>query len=288
MEYPNITHEYLEIIPVAQKAGNILLKYYERGNKTLSIENKNNDLLDFVTKADKECDVYITEKLRKLYPSDTIISEESYKPGKYNLGGRVWYIDPLDGTKEFMFEGGRFSVMIGLCIDGIPIFGVIYNPLEEKTFVGEKNMGSYYSVDHTSWKQLHVSRINTIQDSTQIVRKMYDEKRDADNVIEKFQEKNIIRDGSIGLRFGRIASGTAEFTINTNRRASKWDTCAPQIILEEAGGHVTDIFGSQLNYMQPGIRWMSSFIGSNNHFHNDIVEGSLDLGTLWGITKEAK
>jgi len=278
---------YLNIIDIARKAGKILLRFYEKGNKTLSIENKNKDLLDFVTRADKEADFFICLEILKLFPNDKIISEESFVE-EASFSGNAWFVDPLDGTKEFMFEGGRFSVMIGLCINGIPTFGVVYNPLEDITYIGERGHGSFYKLPGTDWLRLQVSSISNLGESTQVIRKLYDEKRDGDNFINSLSVKNNIHDASFGLRFGRIANGEAEFTINTNRRVSKWDTCAPQVILEEAGGRITDIFGEELNYKNPGIRWTNSFIASNNLFHDDIVLKCKKLAVLWGLISESK
>jgi 3'(2'), 5'-bisphosphate nucleotidase len=278
---------YLNIIDIARKAGKILLRFYEKGNKTLSIENKNKDLLDFVTRADKEADFFICSEILKLFPNDKIISEESFVE-EASFSGNAWFVDPLDGTKEFMFEGGRFSVMIGLCINGIPTFGVVYNPLEDITYIGERGQGSFYKLPGTDWLRLQVSKISNLGESTQVIRRLYDEKRDGDNFINSLSVKNNIHDASFGLRFGRIANGEAEFTINTNRRVSKWDTCAPQVILEEAGGRITDIFGEELNYKNPGIRWTNSFIASNKLFHNDIVLRCKKLAVLWGLISESK
>lgn len=280
-------NRYLNIVDIAHKAGKILLKYYERGDTALSIDNKNMDILDFVTKADKKSDSFICSEIYKLFPNDKIISEESFNEESL-LSGNIWFIDPLDGTKEYIFEGGRFSVMIGLCIDGMPTFGVVYNPLEDITYIGEKGQGSFYKSPSTDWTRLQVSSINNLGDSTQIIRKLYDEKRDGDNFINALNVKKNISDASFGLRFGRISKGEAEFTINTNRRASKWDTCAPQVILEEAGGKVTDIFGEQLIYTTPGVRWANSFVASNNLFHNDIIVKCRKLAILWGLIPEYK
>jgi 3'(2'),5'-bisphosphate nucleotidase len=280
--------KYADIIEVAHKAGAILLKYYERGDSVLAIENKNKDILDFVTQADKEADSFICEEIHKLFPFDTVVSEENFKSKDISFNGNAWFVDPLDGTKEFMFEGGRFSVMIGLCEEGVPVLGVVCNPLEEITYIGEKSKGAFSKLPGTEWKKLKVSNIKTISKATQIVRKMYDEKRDADTFIEELKNKSNITDASFGLRLGRIASGEAEFTINTNRRASKWDTCAAEIILEEAGGVTTDMFGEKLNYLNPGLRWTNSFVASNGLFHSEVIEECKKLAVLWGVLAQEK
>jgi 3'(2'), 5'-bisphosphate nucleotidase len=277
--------DYANVIEIARKAGEILLRYYERGDKTLAVENKS-DAFDFVTRADKEADTFICAEITKLFPTDRIVSEERVQPDDGQTAGRVWFVDPLDGTKEFMFEGGRFSVMIGLCENSVPVFGVVYDPLAEVVYVGEKGCGSFQKSQGSDWKRLKVSGVNTMSDSIQIIRKLHDEKRDADKLIEKIKDKSTIQDASFGLRLGRIAAGEAEFTINTNRRASKWDTCAPQVILEEAGGKVTDIFGQQLDYSVPGIRWMNSFVASNNLFHPEIVRECKEIAVLWGLVPQ--
>lgn len=273
---------YLNVIDIAINAGKILLKFYERGDMSMSVANKNNDILDFVTKADKESDNYICSEMSKLFINDNIVSEESFIDD-YSFGGRTWFVDPLDGTKEFIFEGGRFSVMIGLCVEGNPVFGVVYNPLEEVVYVAEKGFGSFSKKLGNNWKILKVNKNNSIEKSTQIIRKLHDEKRDSDFFIDSLKTKNSIQDASFGLRLGRIASGEADFTIATNRRVSKWDICAPQIILEEAGGIVTDILGKKIDYLSADLRLINSFTASNSKFHKEIVSECKRLAVLWGI-----
>ena len=113
-----------KIINIAKEAGKIILKYY---SKDLEASIKDKIPYNFVTKADIESDKYIRQRLQKEFPGDYMLSEENKNiPPKYS--GRVWMIDPLDGTKDFVNKGSGFSVMIGLCDNGKPILGAVYAP----------------------------------------------------------------------------------------------------------------------------------------------------------------
>jgi len=81
-----------------------------------------------------------------------------------------------------------------------------------------------------------------------------------------------IPESSVGIKLGLIASGKADFHVNTNFRVSKWDTCAPQIILEEAGGKITDLYGHPLDYNQSENKLLNSFVASNRVLHKSIIE----------------
>ena len=76
---------------------------------------------------------------------------------------------------------------------------------------------------------------------------------------------------SVGLKLGKIAAGAAELHINNTSWTNKWDTCAPQVILEEAGGTVTDFFGNPLDYRQSSLQWKNSFVASNTLVHEKVL-----------------
>lgn len=256
------------IVDIAKEAGKILLKYHKKKYKI-----KNKDKYDFLTTADKESNEYIVKRLRKEFPKDFVLAEES-KKNKINYSKRVWMVDPLDGTKNFINNGDGFSVMIGLCINGAPELGVVYAPIKKILYYAKKRKGAYGETRGKKFK-LKVGNISNLKDTRLVVRDTSGESNPEERPLDKVLDELVVRERipsvSIGLKFGLIAEDKADVNVMTNLRGSKWDTCAPQVILEEAGGLVTDLSGNPLDYKQKSLRWENFFIGSSNQILHDKI-----------------
>ncbi len=253
-----------KIICIAVSAGKIVMKLREDGFRT---ETKS-DSFDFVTSADIKSEEYIIKRLSDEFPEDSILSEEKGKIG--NNTSRIWMVDPLDGTKDFKSGGTGFSIMIGLCRDGKPVLGVVYAPAKNLLSFAQKGHGSYVRIDGYDHR-LHVSQTKYLKDSIMVTRIPHGEKRDEDRLEQLFDVKERIPESSVGIKLVLIAQGNADIHINTHFRANKWDTCAPQIILEEAGGRITNLHGLPLDYNQTENKWLNSFVASNGILHSKIV-----------------
>ncbi len=254
-----------KIIDIAVGAGKIVMKFREKGFQTQT----KNDSFDFVTSADIKSEEYIIKRLSKEFPNDSILSEERGRIG--NSNSSIWMVDPLDGTKDFKNGGTGFSIMIGLCQDGKPVFGVVYAPAKRLLYFAQKGKGSYLRVDGKDHK-LSVSSKKYLKEAIMVTRIPHNEKREEDKFEELFNVKEKIPESSVGIKLGLIASGKADFHVNSNFRANKWDTCAPQIILEEAGGKITDLYGNPLDYNQSENKWSNSFVASNKILHKLIIK----------------
>lgn len=246
-----------EVLPIAQAAGKVLLSYY---NKKLKITLKNDDAYDPVTRADTEADDLIRQSLGKLFPDDLILSEENADiPSDYSK--RVWMIDPLDGTKEFLKGTGGFAVNIGLWSREGILFGLVYAPVSGRAFYAAKGAGAY-ELRSGAWHKIAVSPITELNQARLITRTPGTDTRPLDGLEDRLVVKKKITDSR--LKICRIAVGEAEAHVNTNFRAGKWDTLAPQLILEEAGGVVVNLKGKPLDYRQASLRWDQSYIAASN------------------------
>src|SRR5436190_18005885 len=114
---------------LALQAGAILLEYYANAP---SVEWKGKN--DPVTTADRAASRFVVDELRKRFPLDGILCEEEKDDLKRLSRHRVWVIDPMDGTKEFIARRGEFAVMIGLAVDGEARLGAVYQPTEKKLY----------------------------------------------------------------------------------------------------------------------------------------------------------
>ena len=254
-----------KILEILAEASDITMNYFK---KVLDVDYKK-DEFDPVTIADRESDNLIREQLKILFPKDLILSEENDNiPDSYE--GRVWMVDPLNGTKSFVKGVNTFGVVIGLIENGLPIFGCISIPAQNKVFYAEKCKGAFEKIGE-SFKKIHTSTITEIEDSRLITREPSGEIRPIEEKLNQIPFALRIEEGS-GAKLCSIAKGDAEAHINTNFRAGKWDIAAPQIILEEAGGAVTDLDGKPIDYLKEPVNLDRSFVASaNKELHEKII-----------------
>lgn len=254
------------VMVIASLASEVLLKYHRQN---LRVDYKK-DEFDPVTVADQESDALLRTRLQELFPDDLILSEESLDiPESYD--GRVWMVDPLDGTKDYIKGRDGFSINIGLLENGEITFGCVTVPARGQVFYAEKGAGSFEKTED-GFKRLKVTDVESISDARLVTRNPSGDIRPIEGKIDPMPFKERIPEGGIGTKLALIASGKAEAHINTNFRASKWDTLGPQLILEEAGGMVTDFDGNKLDYQKPSVLWERSFVASNNKsIHAEIL-----------------
>ncbi len=265
-----------KVIIIATYAAEIVLSYF---NKQVDVELKDKEAFNFLTTADRKANDYIDAALKKAFPGDKILLEENAEQPK-DYHGRVWMADPLDGTKEFLAGGTLFTVMIGLCIDGVPAIGCVVAPTTGTVYWAEKGKGAFMITRDGKMTKLEANKVSELKDARIVVSVGHGEVRPAEAFLHDLPLKAHIRSSSFGLRAAKVAKQEAEFFVSTNMRASKWDTCAPQIILEEAGGKMTDIYGKPLNYLQKPVRWEHSFVASNGAMHAKAIEAIQGIDKL--------
>jgi 3'-phosphoadenosine 5'-phosphosulfate (PAPS) 3'-phosphatase len=248
----------LEIIrALAEQAGEILKKYHRTN---LNIEYKQ-DAFDPVSIADRESDDLLRAGISAAFLGDEILSEESpLRPESYD--GRVWMVDPLDDTKGYLAGKDTAGVMIGLLEHGRPKLGLVYLPFRGVIYFGETGKGSF-RIKNGETVRLHVSTTTQIAQSRLVGRNVLaGDIRPIDDEIAKMGFASTIAEGCIGAKVGLIAAGEADAFIHTNLKAGKWDTLAAQVILEEAGGVMSDVDGASLDYTKVESGWDRYFMAA--------------------------
>jgi 3'(2'), 5'-bisphosphate nucleotidase len=250
---------------LAREAGTLLMHYYATDTK---VQWKGHD--DPVTAADKAANELIVRALEKHFPHDAILSEEAPDNRDRLQRDRVWMVDPMDGTKQFIERLEEFAVMIGLAVAGEPRVGVVFNPATERMFYAATGLGAYVE-ERWSTKRLQVS---PLADTQQMIAAMSRSHHSpvVDRIRALLGVKGELRSGSVGLKFGLIADGQAHVYIHPGSRTNQWDTCAPTVILIEAGGTVTDRTGAPLKFNTPEVRNMTGIVASNGTRHAEILE----------------
>ncbi|MBW2545355.1 MAG: inositol monophosphatase [Deltaproteobacteria bacterium] len=227
--------EYGEFaISIARMAGS-LLKDRFRENHEIDYKGE----IDLVTEADRMSEKILITEISRKFPDHNILSEESTEIKK---GSRYrWIVDPLDGTTNYAHGFPVFCVSIALERDGEVITGVVYNPVSEELFVAGKGEGAFMNDSSIS-----VSRTTEISRSLLATGFPYDIRRDPNNNINYFggmalEAQAIRRAGSAALDLAYTAAG--RFDGFWELKLHPWDTAAGWLLVNEAGGTITDISG---------------------------------------------
>jgi len=200
------------------------------------------------------------------FPQDAILSEEETDDLDTRLAARrVWIIDPIDGTAGFVKKDDDFAVQIGLAEEGRPVLGVVYMPATNSLLSPRKARAHSRAAMKASRSD---STCPTSSDLTSLSLAMSRNHPSArmNRVIEHFQFSNISRRGSVGLKVALIAAQECDIYIHPSPRTKLWDTCGPQIILEEAGGKLTDLFGNEMRYDRRDLQNRDGIVASNGRF----------------------
>ncbi len=253
-------------VSLARIAGARILEFYAL---EIIVEEKlgADNLTEPVTIADKTASRIVVEGISKAFPGDAILSEEETDDAENRfVGKRIWMIDPIDGTWGFIKKDGDFGVQIGLTANGEAILGVVYLPVHGKLYFAVKNEGAFLIENADEPKRLRVSDKTNFAEMNLASSRNHRSPR-MRRIIENFGIRREIQRGSVGLKVGLIAEQICDLYIHLSPRTKFWDTCAPQVILEEAGGQMTDVFGSPLRYDLRDVQNHNGVLASNGAAH---------------------
>ena len=215
----------------AREAGAIIMGYYGK-DYVIEEKSKNNP----VTTADLEANRKIQEILLGRYPDDAWLSEESKDDLKRLAAPRVWVIDPIDGTREFIEKIPQFTVSIGLAVEGRPAVGVVYNPAQAKLYKAARGAGAMLNDS-----PIRVTPQEKVEGASLIVSRSEPRKR-----FQPFAELCRVQAvGSIAFRLALIGEGEGDGML-TFRALHEWDVCGGVAVVEGAGGVVIDGQGNNI------------------------------------------
>ncbi len=262
-------HELRVALDLAREAGAAILEFY---GGPLQVEQKIGfDDREPVTQADRVANELIVKALRKEFPKDGILAEESVDTAHRLDKRRVWMIDPLDGTNGFIDGNGDFAVQIGLAQDGRCVLGVVHQPITGVLYHAVRGQGTSIIRPDRNPEQATVSDQKELSLMRLAASRSHRSPR-MDKVVKAFRVKEEIRRGSVGIKVGLIIERQCDLYVHLSPRTKQWDTCAPEIILTEAGGLLTDLFGRPLKYNSPEVQNRNGIIASNGAAHDRIVD----------------
>jgi len=226
-----------KIKPIIKGAGEIVCLYFQ---KTFSSEKKKDGSI--VTQADLASEQFLTEKLQLLFPEAGIIGEEKGNNGLKS--DYFWVIDPLDGTTNFSRGLPYFCVSVALTYKGNSVFGAIYNPLTDECFWAQKGKGAFLN-----GLKIRVSSISSLKKGVVAVGLPYRQGVPFKGIFEKmgvlaFKSFAFRHFGAIALDLAYVAAGRLDAVCFEG--LGWWDVAAGMLLIEEAGGIVTDFKGNQI------------------------------------------
>jgi myo-inositol-1(or 4)-monophosphatase len=250
-------------VRAAREAGAIVRRHYAAG---IRVDTKGPD--DPVTKADLEANTCIRALVAAAFPDDGWLSEETADSVERLARPRVWVVDPLDGTKEFIQHIPEFCVCVALVEAGRPVVAVEYNPAADRLYVAVRGAGT--TVNGVPARVTATARVG---DAVVLASRSEDKRGEWD----AFKPRVHVRlTGSVAFKLAELASGAGDATFTLTPK-NEWDICAGTLLVEEAGGRVTDLAGGPLVFNQPSpLR--PGMIASNGALHDGLLALIAELG----------
>ena len=230
---------------LAKKAGEKIMEYY---HSSFEVEIKSDD--SPVTSADRASNDIIIKGLKAKYPHYAILSEENDDDFSRLANDYVWIVDTLDGTQDFVSHSSGFAVNIALAYKHEVVVGVVYVPVTGDLYFASKGQGSFHNHDGVT-EQIHVNKkIDNLTCLTSIHYFMDSEKEAIERHSDKIKQ---YYPAGASIKACLIAEGKAEISYRYSSNTKEWDTAAPQIILEEAGGLLLKPDGTPLTYNREDV-----------------------------------
>jgi 3'(2'), 5'-bisphosphate nucleotidase len=223
-----------------------------------------------VTEADLAANTLIVSRLAQEFPGDAVLSEELPDDGSRLGSRRVWMVDPIDGTRDFIRGQTGYVVMIGLCLDGRPVLGVVAHPSTGAVWSGV--------VGQAAWREQPGGTRTPVQTSPLAeppgVRIVVSQSRRSPQ-IDAFRRALGVTDemtvGSVGLKVALVAQGERDLYLYPGEQTKLWDTCGPEAILIAAGGRMSDMDGRPLDYSKADLNNRNGVVASNGPLHDHVI-----------------
>ena len=237
---------------IAVKAGKKIMEYY---HGSFEVDIKSDD--SPVTSADRASNEIIVSELKRKYPYFAILSEENDDDFSRLDNDYVWIIDPLDGTQDFVDHGSGFAVNIALAYKHELVVGVVYIPVNDELYYASKGNGSFCVRDNKTTR-IHVS--DKVNDLTCLTSLHFFGKEEKELVNKHSDKIKKCFAAGASIKACLIAEGKAEICYRLYPNTKEWDTAAPQLLVEEAGGYFLKPDGSPISYNRKDVNNQEGFI----------------------------
>lgn len=264
--------ELARLMRIAADAADVVMQVYAR---PFQVEYKAPQ--DPVTEADRLANTLICERLQREFPGVPIVAEESDPStfGDYRTAERAFFVDPVDGTREFVDRNGEFAVMIGLVENGRALASVIHAPARGDVFAGWVGHGAFH-VRAGQRRPLAVSSIARVSES-RLVGSRSHRSPALERALAKLAPRELLVMGSAGLKGTMVASAEVEAYIAPGYAGKRWDACAADALILAAGGVLTDAYGDPIDYRSGSLTNSRGLVASNGHIHEALLAAFEEL-----------
>jgi len=257
---------YAPLLGIVREASRVVLEVYQRG---FEVDYKSPG--DPVTEADRVANHLLCERLGRLLPGVPIVAEESPVAtfGSYRTSARVLFVDPVDGTRDFVRRTDQFVVMVGLVEDGRAKLGVMAAPTRGIEWLGAVGDGAW-QIEGDEWTPVRVT--STPQLDRAVVLSSGSHRGPAvDAALGALGAARLWPMGSAGLKGVTVSTGAADAYVSPCGAGMRWDACAVDALVTAAGGRVTDAHGDPFDYRTEDLANARGLVASNGLLHEAIL-----------------
>jgi len=256
-----------EMLSAAVEASRLIMEVYA-GDFAVDYKSPS----DPVTQADRLANEAICRHLARAFPGIPVVAEESDPSSfeSYQSSDRILFVDPLDGTREFIAKNGEFVVMIGLVDGDRATHGVVLAPNRDTAWVGEVGAGASridrggvrHAISPTRARSMVGARVVTSRAHRTPV---------LERLLHAAQVKAIVPLGSAGLKSMSVAQGDADAYAALGSAGKRWDVCAPEALVHAAGGCFSDARGKPFDYRDTDLTNLQGIAVANTALHGELV-----------------
>lgn len=182
----------------------------------------------------------------------------------------MWIIDPIDGTRGFVTKNGEFSVMIALCVDGVPVVGVVAEPAKNIVTWATQGGGCWQSKSNGETRRVLATTTAELSQSTVILSHMKPGK-EPPRQLQLLKPLKVIETYSAGVKLARVADGTADLYVCDYMAMNDWDLAAGHILVTEAGGQVSNLQGEPRIYGRESPKQLGGLLATNGRLHDAAI-----------------
>jgi 3'(2'), 5'-bisphosphate nucleotidase len=278
------SHEDLAYaLELVEACADIAMHYWRRGAPVMALREKPLGGGP-ITLADTEINDRIVDSLRARFPADGVLAEESADDGRWRHAPRCWYVDPIDGTREFARGRTGFTVQVGLCVAGEPVLGVVSEPAAgHLSWALRTAEGALARRRKPSGEQVELRPCPVALDELVLIGgRMFPHShqhhiRSALGVSDA-RARSV---GSVGVRMTAVARGDAHAYVQAPGHTKMWDTCAPAALLLASGALVTDLRGDPLDFRAASVTHPRGVLASPHAMHAPLRERLGPLVAQW-------
>lgn len=239
------------LLQAMREAGRAILHFQKTG---FSISKKANQ--DVLTEADLRANHILKSALLTAFPKDGWLSEECVDDTKRLTKKRVWVVDPIDGTIEYAKGIAEYAISVALIVEGVPVLASVFNPATNECFYAMKGEGAYCGDQPIHCKATANAALTLLASRSEFKRGEWD----------TYLQSHVVKVvGSVAYKLALVAAGRADATFSLCGK-SEWDIAAGVLLVQEAGGRVSDRLGQPIVFNQKNVRVASVVAASDAAF----------------------